>query len=567
MAKRPKNLIYANAERPLLHTLLVLALQHAALSVIFLIYAVLVAKGVGLATEQQQSLVTATLLACGSGAILQAASRRIGSGLLLIPIASMVFVPIGIQAGLAGGVGAIAAITLTAGVIHLLLGRSIRVFRRFFPPEVCGVVVLMLGVSLIPSALQRIVGTTLGATFAEVDLVALLVSGSTLLTIAVVSVWFKGSMRFFAMLFGCGAGIATAALAGRLGNFGGSISAAPLFSMPHVSLPWAVPDLTILPVIALLALVAAVDDMGVLISTDRLDDAEWRRPNMKQVVKGIQSAGLTNMFSGVLGGTVTSFSSSNLGLAFATGVTSRVVGIATGAMLVVAAFFPKLVAFVLAMPEPVVGGILAYAAAYFIVAGAELALSRMMSQRRMLVIGLSMTAGLSVLAAPELFGSLPGGAGLIFGSPLALAAMLAIVLNAAMRIGIAQSFKTTWHIGQPCHAPLSETLNELGERWGLHRDTVSQATISLNELMEVVAGLANGMVELEFRSDELHFDLRLSYEGDAVIVPDQAPTPEEMLDDPHAVARMSGWILRHLAGRAVTFQQAGKQGVLLRFEV
>ncbi|MCE1182283.1 MAG: hypothetical protein LWW81_08250, partial [Rhodocyclales bacterium] len=63
-----------------------------------------------------------------------------------------------------------------------------------------------------------------------------------------------------------------------------------------------------------------------------------------------------------------------------------------------------------------------------------------------------------------------------------------------------------------------------------------------------------------------HLDLRLLYDGPAMIFPDRRPTPEEMLDDPDAVARMSGWLLRHMAGRAVSFAQEDQQGVWLRFD-
>lgn len=567
MPKRPKTLIHANSEQPPPAVTAVLGLQHAALALVLLIYPVLIGKGAGLPLEQQHTLVTATLLACGVGALLQAGHWRFGSALLVIPIAQPIFVPIAIQAGLSGGLAAIAGLTLMIGLLQFLIGRFIRKVSAFFPPEVCGVVVLMLGVSLIPGAVRRMIGTSVDMGDATAAFVpeAILVGGVTLAAIVLASVWLKGSARFFAMAIGCLAGLLAATQADYLNALGNTITQAPVLALPPLGWPSFEFLPALLPVIVLLVLVESVDSMGVLISTERLDDAEWIRPNMPQVAQGIQANGLSNITASLLGGTALGLSSSNIGLAFATGVTSRIVGMATGGILIAAAFFPKLIALVLAMPDPVLGGILVYVASYFVVVGADLALSRMMSQRRMLVIGLSITAGLSVLALPELFLGLTGSWALIFQSPLAVSALCAIVLNGLMRVGIAQTFVVTLPVGAPHSDMARETLNELGEQWGLHRQTVSQASMAVHELLDVVVGLANGAIDLEARTNDQHFDVRLLYDGMPMIFPDQAPSAEDMLDNPQAVALMSGWLLRHLSERAVPFERAGRQGVWLRF--
>jgi xanthine/uracil permease len=538
----------------------------------------LIGKGAGLPADEQQALVTGTLLACGIGALLQASRWRLGSSLLVIPISGSVFVPVAIQAGTNGGLWAIALLSLMVGLVQVPIGRFIGKVRAFFPPEVCGVVVLMLGVSLIPGALRRMlgVGSMGGEAVAAARFMpeAALIGGITLATIVVAAVWLKGSARFFAMVIGCAAGLVAAALTGFTASLGDAIAAAPLLALPPLlwpsfaSLPTLLSSvlLALLPVIVLLALVDSVDGMGVLISTHRLDDADWQRPNMTQVSRGVQSIGLTNILSGLLGGTATCLSSSNIGLAFSTGVTARIVAIVAGAILIASAFFPKLIALVLAIPDPVLGGILAYVASYFVVMGADLALSRMLSQRRLLVIGLSITAGLAVLALPEVFHGLSGPLAFIFESPLAVSALFAIVLNSLMRVGIAQTFTTTLAPGVSYGETARELLDELGEQWGLHRETAVRAGTALHELLDVLCTQTSGPIKLVARTDDLHLDLRLLYDGPAMIFPDRRPTPEEMLDDPDAVARMSGWLLRHMAGRAVSFAQEDQQGVWLRFD-
>lgn len=155
--KRPRNLVYAVDERPPTGSILVLGLQHAALSIVFLVYAAMVAKGAGFSLAEQQAMVVGTLLACGIGAILQAGFPRLSSGLLLIPLSSPMFVIFAIPAGSQAGPGGVAALTLVGGLVQIIVGLTFRRLRAFFPPEVCGVVVLMLGVSMVPHAVESII--------------------------------------------------------------------------------------------------------------------------------------------------------------------------------------------------------------------------------------------------------------------------------------------------------------------------------------------------------------------------------------------------------------------------
>ena len=56
-----------------------------------------------------------------------------------------------------GRAAGIAVLLLSAGLVQFVFGSLVRRLRVFFPPEVCGVVVLILGVSMVPHAFERIV--------------------------------------------------------------------------------------------------------------------------------------------------------------------------------------------------------------------------------------------------------------------------------------------------------------------------------------------------------------------------------------------------------------------------
>jgi xanthine permease XanP len=214
----------------------------------------------------------------------------------------------------------------------------------------------------------------------------------------------------------------------------------------------------------------------------------------------------------------------------------------------------------------VLGGILAYAASYFIVAGAQLSLSRMMSPRRMLVVGLPIAVGIAVLTTSRLGIGLTGIAAILIHSPLMSASIVAILLNALMRIGIAQKASVTLVPGAARHDQVEETLTEWGEMWGLKPATALQASSAVNQLLEAVSDLAEGDIRLDARHDDVRLDLSVIYEGAPMVFPDRAPTADELLTDDDAMGRMAGWLVRNLADRATTFAHRSEQGVLLRFE-
>ena len=590
--KRPRNLVYAVNERPPTAPMLVLGLQHAALSIVFLVYAAMVAKGAGFTLEQQQGMVVGTLLACGVGAILQGGFPRFSSGLVLIPLSSPMFVIFAIPAGKLTGPDGVAALTLVGGLVQILVGLTFRRLRAFFPPEVCGVVVLMLGVSMVPHAFERIVNmpSAITAVFSAPIAISLgismvphafdklvapaatgiylpsVITGLvTLATIIACTIWLKGSKRFFAMLLGCAAGYAAAAL-GELGSFAEVVGQASMVDLPQLRMPSLSLEPSFLAGYAIVAMIAAVDNMGVIISTDRLDDAEWSRPDVGQISRGVSSLGATTIFSSLLGGTHLGLSSTNIGLAFATGVTSRVVGITAGLIMAGIAFFPAALALVIAMPDPVLGGILAFAASYFIVAGAQLSLSRMMSPRRMLVVGLPIATGIAVLTTSRLGVGMTGIAAILIQSPLMSASIVAIVLNGLMRIGIAQKATITLVSGAGRHEQVEEALTEWGEMWGLKPATALNASSAVNQLLESVADLAEGDIRLEARHDDVRLDLSVLYSGQPMAFPDRAPTADELMNDDDAMGRMAGWLVRNLADRATAFRRGDEQGVLLRFE-
>src|SRR5690606_15336440 len=235
-----------------------------------------------------------------------------------------------------------------------------------------------------------------------------------------------------------------------------------------------------------------------------INDADWKRTDMRSVSGGISAGGIGTALSGLLGGIGQTTFSSNVGLSAATGATSRSLAIPCGVILVLLAFSPKLAALFAAMPNPVMGAILVYVACYMILAGLEVLTSRMLDARRIFVVGIALIFGLSVDMVPGLYEDVPEMLEPLFSSSLAVATVLVVALNLLMRIGITQRKVLVLTPVVDGSQRIFEWLEAQGAAWGARRDVIMQATAALNELMESVVGasLAKGNVEVQVSFDE-----------------------------------------------------------------
>ena len=563
MAKRPSYLQYANNEVPPPLSIAILAVQHSAIVLINLVYVVIITKMLNLSAADQFAVLSTTLLVVGIGTALQA---QFGSRLLIVFHPNPIFIPLAIAAGRAAGPGGIALLIASAGIVQFAFGSVVRKLRVFFPPEVCGVVVIMLGVSLLPGTLRGILTQTVESNLVHVDMMALGIAVVTLAVASAGSVWLKGMARFFSLLLGCLAGLIVAWATGHW-NLGATSPGfdVPTFALPSIHLPGFAFDPGLIYLAAVAALVNVVDELGVLIGTERLDDADWRRPDFTKMSLGLQASGLFTAVSGALGGMAVGMSSANLSLAYATGVTSRVIGMAVGAILVLVTFVPAALEHVLSLPDAVVAGILFYAACYFIVSGAELALSRMLSPRRSLVIGLSVGAGILLQSAPALTTRFAGTSFEHVLAPMTFATIVAIVLNMIMRIGIRQKETLTFE-GAADSATTGDILETLGERWGLHRATGARVAAAMSETLELIGTTSDGPVDCTIEYNELFLNLTFDYRGEPMVLPETRPDPEELLEQPDGVMRMSGWIIKKLSDRTTVAAIGGRQQVKMAFE-
>src|SRR5690606_30017278 len=87
--------------------------------------------------------------------------------------------------------------------------------------------------------------------------------------------------------------------------------------------------------------------------------------------------------------------------------TSRWIGLAVAALLLLLAFVPMVSRALTLVPSAVIGAVEIYAAAYLVVSGIELIASRAMDSRGIFMVGLSFVAGLGVMFMPGIADAVP----------------------------------------------------------------------------------------------------------------------------------------------------------------
>jgi xanthine/uracil permease len=208
----PADLIYGLDDRPPPGILALLGAQHVFIAFIMLVIPVLIALEAGLARAQAASVVSMSLIAMGIVTLLQV--RRlgpVGAGYLAPQITSVIYLPPLLLAAQSGGIALVFGMTALSGVFGLVFSQIIGRMRKLFPPEVCGVVVLMIGLSIIRVALPMFFGID-GDSGRPVQRLAVgLISLATMVAVTVVR---TGHIRLYATLIGLLVGYAAAMVLG-----------------------------------------------------------------------------------------------------------------------------------------------------------------------------------------------------------------------------------------------------------------------------------------------------------------------------------------------------------------
>jgi NCS2 family nucleobase:cation symporter-2 len=562
--RKPPGLVYAvdDAPPPLVTSLN--AVQHVGVIAINLVYPVLIFRAVDTPVEVVSSLLTMVIWSLAIGTFLQVYRiGPIGTGFMCPTTPTATYFAPSLLAVRLDGLPMVFGMTIFAGLLEAAIAPLLNRLRAIFPPEISGLVILMIGISAGVGGLRAM----LGANIAPVETSEWCVAGITLAAMVVLNVWGRGILRMVCALAGLAVGYVAAGFAGLLGEFAavGQASWIGLPSLGHLS--WSF-DATLIAPFAIASIAAAMKAAGTIAVCQKTNDANWTRPDMRSVRSGVLADGLGTAAAGLMGGVGINTSTPVVGLAQATGVASRQVAIGVGAIFLVLGFFPKLTALLAVMPRSVIVPALLFAVAFIIINGLQVISSRLLDARRTLVLGLSLIAGLAVEVFPSIQAMVPKPLATLVGSSLVLSTLLALALNLLFRIGIKKTVRLTIEPGRANAQAIEDFLQSNAAKWGARPDVVKRAIFAALQLLEAVEENCwrGGSITLEASFDEFNLDIRVLYQGEALEFPDRRPTNEQIRDSEDGVRLLAGFMLRRNADRVRSDARDGRALVHFHFD-
>jgi xanthine permease XanP len=430
-------LIYGLNDRPPLRETLFAAAQHLlAIFVAIVTPPLIIANALKLDTQTTSFLVSMSLMVSGVATFIQC--RRlggIGCGLLCIQGTSFSFIGPIISAGFDGGLATIFGATVAGSFVEMFVSRILKYARRVITPLVSGVVVTLIGMSLIKVGITACGGgeaakaTGTFGSFENVGIAAL---------VLVLIVFFNRSsnryLRMGSIVIGLVVGYILAWVLGMV-DFG-SVQSYGGFNYPNpfkYGLNFNISSIIGLGLVYLITSIEAYGDITAnsLISGEPVEGDTF----MKRAEGGILADGFNSMLAGLL---FSSFPNSifaqNNGMIQLTGVASRYVGYFIAAMLVVLGIFPAVGIVFSLMPSPVLGGATLLMFGTVAAAGIRIIASQTINRKATLVMAISFSLGLSVELVPEILSQLPDTLRSIFSSGITTGGLAAILSNLIIRI-------------------------------------------------------------------------------------------------------------------------------------
>ena len=564
--KKPAALIYGVEESPPLAVTVFNGVQHVGLISINLVYPLLVFRVADTPVQAVANLLAIGLLVLGAATFLQALRLGpVGSGYMCPATFSASYFPASLLAAKVGGLPLVFGMTIFAGVLESALAPLLNRLRAIFPIEISGLVIFMVGWSAGIAGLRLL----LGAQAEPVSAAEWSVAGLTLATMVALNVWGKGLARMLCALIGLAVGYAAAGFAGLVGAGQlSAVGAAPWVGVPTFGLvSWSF-DVALAAPFAIACLAASLKAVGTIAVCQRMNDADWVRPDMRSATRGVLADGVSTALAGIAGAVGTNSSTPSVGLASATGMASRKVAFAVGALFLLLGLFPKLAAMLAVMPRPVVVAALLFAVTFLLINGVQVIASRLLDARRTLTIGLAILGGAAIDVFPAIAASAPQWASPVVGSSFVFGTLIALALNLLFRIGVKKTVSLKIEAEAIDPQKIEDFFKTSGAAWGARPDVVNRATFGVIQLVDAARGefWHRGALEIVASFDEYSLDVDLAYEGEALEFPVQRPSNKEIRETEDGVRLMAGFMLRKCADRLRSQCKDGRARVHLHYD-
>ncbi|NWK52878.1 uracil-xanthine permease [Acinetobacter sp. SwsAc5] len=434
------DLVYGLNDRPKPFIAFLAAFQHLlAIIVPIVTPGLLVCLALGVSKQDTNMILSMSLVISGIATFLQCKKvGPFGAGLLIVQGTSFNFIGpiIGIgSAMVAAGtpvesvMAAIFGVVIAGSFIEMGVSQILPWVKKLITPLVTGIVVLLIGLTLIKEGLISMGGgyqAMSNNTFANTD--NLIMSCTVLAIIIILNriniTWIKSSAILIALVIGY-------AMAGMMGHLDFSgLKDAPLVQVPtpmHFGLDFS---WSLFIPLAFIYLVTSLEAIADITATSKLSNQPVDGPQWMQRIKGgVLVNGANSFLAGIFNTFPSSVFAQNNGVIQLTGVASRYVGIWIAALLIILGLLPAVAGVIQAVPQAVLGGAVMVMFGAVAASGINILSGVALDRRALLIIAISLGLGLGVAQVPQILEHLPELFRNIFSSGVATGGIAALILN------------------------------------------------------------------------------------------------------------------------------------------
>lgn len=385
----------------------------------------IVGGAAGMSTQEVGLLVAAALFVSGAATMLQAwGIPFFGSRLPLVQGIS--FAAVSTMTAVVstdGGIQAVFGSVIVAGFFGLVIAPVFSKVIKYFPPVVTGTIITVVGISLLPVAIRWLMGNN--PQDPGYGSVPFILMGAFTLAVTLICSRIQVLSRL-AVLIGIVVGSVCAipfGMADFSGVLNGSIFALPeplAFGLPTFQ-AGAIISMVIVMLVIMTETTADILAVGEIVGT---------KVDSKRVADGLRADMLATTLAPVFNTFPATAFAQNVGVIAMTGIKSRFVVVAGGAMLVVLGLLPVLGRVIASVPYPVLGGVGVVLFGSVAASGIRtLTNIDWTKNSNQLIVATAIAMGVIPIAMPTFYEHFPEVVGTVFESGISAAAVTAFALN------------------------------------------------------------------------------------------------------------------------------------------
>ncbi|MGD1863821.1 MAG: uracil-xanthine permease family protein [Phormidesmis sp.] len=434
------DLIYGLEDKPPVREAIFAAVQHVFACFVGIITPALIISGaIGLPPADSAYLVSMSLFVSGIATFIQAKKiGPIGSGLLSVQGTSFAFIGPVIAAGLAvtgaGGtpqeaLGTIFGLCFIGSFIEMILSRFIQFASKIVTPLVTGIVVTLIGLTLVNVGLTSMAGgfaARANETFGDPS--NLLLAGLVLAIIITLNNVRSTFLRMSSVAIGLLVGYIVAIPMGLV-SFS-SLAGLPAFTVP---IPFRYGfgfNIAAFIPFAFLFLITTIESTGDLTATSLLTGQPIAgKKYFDRIQGGILGDGINSAIAAIFNTFPNTTFSQNNGVIQLTGIGSRYVGLFISGVFVLLGLVPVVAGIFQTIPQPVLGGATIIMFGSVAVAGIKIISTVNLNKRASIILATSLALGLGVSVVPDALDKLPTLMKSIFSSGISTGGLVALALN------------------------------------------------------------------------------------------------------------------------------------------